>query len=194
MADASENTGAETTETPGAESVAVGQTRRDPRGRFLPGNDAARTSGVRMFMDRGELPMELRPALDRFVAQVTTDQGGDAELTAIRGGYVRRLAELEGCLLLLTLDLQTRGLMTARGRVRNTYTLFLQTLDRWDKLAQRLGMGRVAKPAPTLAELIDAAGNADADAAEDDAALPDTDADAGTEADADAALEALVGS
>lgn len=171
MADTSENTNPETTETPAAESAAVGRSRRDPRGRFLPGNAEARTAGVRVFMDRGELPEELRPALDRFVAQVIADQGGDTDLTAIRGGYVRRLGELEGCLLLLAADLQARGLMTARGRVRNTYTLFLQTLDRWDRLAQRLGMSRIARPAPTLAELLNA--TADTEPADVDEAEPD---------------------
>src|SRR4051812_12335952 len=85
------------TAPPSAESRASGaRAARDDRGRFVPGNAAARTTGARVFLDRGELPAELRPALDRFVAQVATDQGGDGELSAIRAGYVRRLGELEG--------------------------------------------------------------------------------------------------
>jgi hypothetical protein len=134
-------------QSPKAESAAERQ-ERDERGRYLPGsqegNQHARTSGVRAFELHGEaaLPSELRDELAAFRAALMADQGGASELTAIRAGYVQRLSEVEACLRLLAEDLRTRGLMTKRGRVRSTYDKLLQTIDRWDRLAQRLGMER----------------------------------------------------
>jgi hypothetical protein len=124
--------------------------------RFHTGNQGARQHGVRAFQMNGmaTLPPDLRRALDAFHAGLEADQAGAEELTTIGMGYVRRLTELEGCLLLLAADLETRGLLTARGRVRNSYTLLLQTIDRWDKLAQRLGMTRRAKRLPSLQEYL----------------------------------------
>lgn len=151
------------TEEPAASTAAD---YRDMRGRFLPshavgattrfteGNGAARRTGVRAFEERGAaaLPPDVRDALASFQAGVTADQGGPGELTTIGAAYVRRLVELEGCMDLLVADLRTRGLMTPRGRVRNSYTLLLQTIDRWDRLAQRLGMRRRERQVPSFTE------------------------------------------
>jgi hypothetical protein len=125
--------------------------------RFASGNQNARRHGVRAFETTGAttLPPEMRRELETFQAGLETDQGGGDELTTIGVGYVRRLTELEGCLLLLAVDLQTRGLLTARGRVRSSYALLLQTIDRWDKLAHRLGMTRRTKRLPSLHEYLE---------------------------------------
>jgi hypothetical protein len=138
---------------PSAERRAAGH---DAAGRFTAGNQDARRSGVRAFETRGAaaLPAELRDAQAAFYSALEADQGGAGELTTIGAGYVRRLTELETICRLLGADLQARGLFTPRGRVRSTYGAFLQTIDRWDKLAQRLGLSRKARQVPTLAEVM----------------------------------------
>jgi hypothetical protein len=113
---------------------------RCARGHVLIGNAAARKHGVRAFETQGpaSLPSDLRLTVDDFRAQVVRERGGD-ELTAIEGGYIRRLVELETIARLLASDLASRGVFTQRGRVRGTFSKWLATLDRWDRFAQRIG-------------------------------------------------------
>jgi hypothetical protein len=111
-------------------------------GMFRPGNRDAETHGVYTFENRGPaaLPPDLRLSVDEFRAQIVSDRGGVDALTAIEGGYIRRLGELETVARLLASDLASRGLFTPRGRVRNTFSRWLETLDRWDRYAQRIGV------------------------------------------------------
>lgn len=133
-------------EAPGAapsdESPAVG--RNEKTGQFAPGNQLSRRSGVRAFELRGatSLPPDLRAALDRFRAGVEADQGGRQELSTIGAGYVDLLAEVNAIIGLLLADLAERGIFTTRGRVRSTYQQFLLAIDRYDRLAQRIGLER----------------------------------------------------
>ncbi len=119
---------------------------------MLVGNATARKHGVDAFEARGpaSLPDPLRASIDDFRQQVLTDRGGVENLTAIEVGYVRRLSELETVARLLASDLAARGLFTQKGRVRSTHARWLETLDRWSKFADRVGVQRVAKPALTL--------------------------------------------
>lgn len=73
-------------------------------------------------------------------------------LSAIEGGYVRRLGELETVSRLLAGDLAQRGLFTPKGRVRSTFSRWLETLDRWDRFAQRVGVERRARRVSSLGE------------------------------------------
>ena len=77
-----------------------------------------------------------------FRAALESDHGGADTLTTIRAGYVRRLTEVEGLCRLLGSDLVTRGIFTAKGRVRNTFGAFVTAVEKWDRLAQRLGLER----------------------------------------------------
>ena len=135
---------------PADQSADASRGDRDAQGRFLPGNQAAYRHGVKLFERKGELPAFLRDALDGFREALSADQGGDSELTTVRRGYVERLVATEGVLRLLETDLAHRGMLTAKGRVRSTYTAWLAALDRWDRLAQRLGLDRRASKVPTL--------------------------------------------
>jgi hypothetical protein len=112
--------------------------------------------GVRQFEQHGErvLPSDLRQSVDEFREQVIADRGGVDTLSAIEGGYIRRLGELETVARLLAADLAQRGLFTPRARVRNTYVRWLETLDRWDRFAQRVGVERRAKRVATLQEVL----------------------------------------
>ena len=140
--------------TCGADAHATDSTRC-ASGHVLVGNQTARKHGVRQFEQHGErvLPADVRLSVDEFRSQVVADRGDD--LTAIEGGYIRRLGELETVARLLASDLATRGLFTPKGRVRNTFSRWLETLDRWDKFATRVGTDRRAKRVGTLQDFLE---------------------------------------
>ena len=123
---------------------------------FAAGNVAARTTGIRAFKDRGAaaLPPAFREELEAFRAGVEADRGGPSELTTIGAGHARRLTEIEAIVRLLAADLEVRGLLTQRGRVQSTCLALLQAVDRWDRLAQRLGLERRSKRVPTPDEVL----------------------------------------
>ena len=102
------------------------------------------------------LPPDLRVTVDEFRNQVIRDRGGVESLTAIEAGYVRRLAELETVARLLATDIAARGLMTQKGRVRSTFSRWLEALDRWDRYAQRIGLEN-RRPTLTLTQRLAAA-------------------------------------
>lgn len=125
-------------------------------GTVRSGNRTAQKHGVYTFEARGAaaLPGDLRISVEEFRAQVISDRGGVDDLTAIDGGYIRRLSELETVVRLLASDLAQRGMFTPRGRVRTTFNRWLEALDRWDRYAQRIGHERRPKQVPTLAEYL----------------------------------------
>jgi hypothetical protein len=127
---------------------------RCENGHVMLGNSVARKHGVRAFQERGEgsLPVDLRQTVEEFREQMVSDLGGVESLSAIQGGYVRRLAELETVARLLAGDLAARGLFTAKGRVRSTLIRWLEVASTWDRYATRIGTERRAKPVPSLTE------------------------------------------
>jgi hypothetical protein len=130
---------------------------RCERGHNLVGHPGpAWKNGVRQFEQHGErvLAPDLRQSVDAFRDAVISDRGGVENLTAIEGGYVRRLGELETVVRLLASDLASRGLFTPKGRVRSTVVHWLATLDRWDKFAMRVGIERRARRIPTLQDVL----------------------------------------
>ena len=129
---------------------------RCANGHVTAENQFARTHGVRAFETRGAgtLPGDLRQTVDEFRVQVTLDRGGVEHLTAIEAGYIRRLGELETVARLLASDLAQRGIFTPKGRVRGTFGRWLETLDRWDKFAGRVGADRRARPVQSLREYV----------------------------------------
>jgi hypothetical protein len=129
------------------------------RGHVLIGNQARRTHGTYSFRDRGEasLPPDMRMSVADFKAAVLSDRGGSGELSAIEAARIGHLAEVETTLRLLAHDLATRGLMTGKGRVRSTFSRWLEALDRWERLAGHIGDGRRARTVPSLAAYLAAA-------------------------------------
>jgi hypothetical protein len=125
-------------------------------GHFIKGNQARRTHGVYSLRDRGEasLPPDLRLTVAEFKAQVVADRGGTAELSAIEAARIGHLAEVETTLRLLAHDLATRGLTTPKGRVRSTFSRWLEALDRWERLAGHVGDGRLARRMPSLKDYL----------------------------------------
>lgn len=91
------------------------------------------------------LPMEVQEELAKFREGVIADLGGEEELSTIKSQYVLRLAQLDTIINLVVLDLNTRGLLTVKGKVRSTVEAFFKAVDRYDKLSQRLGLERTTK-------------------------------------------------
>lgn len=114
---------------------------RRPNGTFAPGNQVARQHGLYA----GQQPAELLAEVDTFAAGVVSDLGGAEELSAIERAYVGRLGRVELTLRLLEQDIAESGLVTPAGSVRKVYAQYLAGVDRWDRLAQRLGMRRRAR-------------------------------------------------
>jgi hypothetical protein len=117
------------------------------RGHFIVGSQQRLTHGARAFERHGTkaLPDPLRQTVEEFREAVITDRGGASELSTLEAAYIRRLAEVETVARLLAADLASRGLTTAKGRVRSTYSRWLEAVDRWDRLAQRVGTDRKAR-------------------------------------------------
>jgi hypothetical protein len=118
-----------------------GHSDRGPDGRFLPGNAAARQTGI---YAQTQAP-ELREHVDRLTSGIVADLGGASELSTLEAAYVARLGDIETTLRLLAADIARRGLLTPSGGVRRVYDQLLAGIDRWDRLAQRLGMKRRAR-------------------------------------------------
>ena len=119
-------------------------------------NQVARKHGAdSAAVKRGEVPADLRQSIDDFRAGLIADQGGATALTTLELAYILRLTEIEVCCRLLQNDLVNRGLHTQKGRVRSSYEKYLATLDRWDRLAQRVGVDRRAKQIPSLQDYLE---------------------------------------
>jgi hypothetical protein len=119
-------------------------------GSFGPRNQVARKEGFRAVHH----PPDLRMTSEELVSGVVSDLGGDSELSTLERSYVRKLGDLEITIRLATSDIARAGMLTPGGRVRDSYTALLSGIDRFDRLAMRLGLKRRAKPAATLAEVL----------------------------------------
>ena len=152
-----------TLETPVVCSCGAGPHATRPntcvRGHLTRGNQNARKSGVYAFRDRGaaSLPPDVRLTVAEFKAQVERDRGGREELSAIEAARIGHLAEVETTLRLLASDLAQRGLTTAKGRVRSTFSKWLDAISTWERLAARIGDGRRARQLPSLSEYMEQA-------------------------------------
>lgn len=128
--------------------------------RFKKGNTAALKHGLARYKAKRTLTDDdIRSAVESWSASLVSDQGGASELTAIRGGYVRRLTDLEAMLHICAKDISSKGFFTAGGAARATVNTFMSLLDRWDKLASKLGMDRREKRVPSLEAFLQQEGN-----------------------------------
>jgi hypothetical protein len=84
------------------------------------------------------------------VDAITTDLGGDQELTALARASVREAARLEVILGALGDQLLAGGVLTGKGKMRAATTVYLQVLDRFTRLASALGLERRPKPVNPL--------------------------------------------
>ncbi len=132
----------------GAPSPSPASERRDIQYRFKPGNQAGLKHGLYAKQPEAVLSSELQADLDTFEQGVVTDFGGIESLTTIEQGYVDKLRTVEATCQLALLNITKNG-FTARSE-----QMLLQAIDRWDRIASRLGLSRRARPVPTLAEVM----------------------------------------
>jgi hypothetical protein len=112
-------------------------------GAFIPGNEANLRHGLRRYQASGVLPADLKVDVDTFRDQLVADQGGLDDLTAVRAGLCRLLVDAEVGRRLLMVEVVKRGIDSKPGRA--AYDRLLNTIDRWLRVAQALGVERRAK-------------------------------------------------
>jgi hypothetical protein len=130
-----------------APSIANG---RDESGKFTAGNQAARQTGAYAQYQ----PLDVRELADEFMAAVLNDIGEDEPLSTLQRAYVRRLGDVGVLLDVLAHDMKQRGIFTPAGGTRRVVEHYLQAIDRWDRLAQRIGTKPRFKRVPTLMEVL----------------------------------------
>jgi hypothetical protein len=123
--------------------------RRDPKGRFAPGNNAARKTGATEFERHGAevLTPDFRAEHENFRNDLIADQGGLSELSTVRLALIERAAQAHTMASLLAADLSRRGVTTERGRTRKSLDQFFKCVDRFERLARRIGLERRPKVA-----------------------------------------------
>jgi hypothetical protein len=84
------------------------------------------------------------------MAGVASDLGGAADLTTLQRHYVERIGETDVLIRLLVNNIETHGLFTSAGRVREVYDKLLAGMAAFDRYAQRLGLERRARPVNPL--------------------------------------------
>jgi len=122
-------------------------------GTVRPGFSGPALKTGRYCKDPTKLPVEMQDAvgdLSSFRAGIVSDRGGASELATIDAGYVDRLVEAEGLVRLLGHDLRVRGVFSVRGRVRSAFNAYMAAVDRWDKIAKVLGLGRRQRDIGTM--------------------------------------------
>ena len=129
---------------------------RGPDGRFVPGNAASVTHGLRRA--NGPLPdtAEVRAALAERAATIVSDLGGTDGLSSVALGMIDRHARMEMVAEYLHARLEAEGPLTGKGKTRAALSAWLQIVDRLHRSALALGLERRAKRVPTLAEVINA--------------------------------------
>lgn len=125
-----------------------------PNGRFVAGNQAARTHGLRAAFR----PPDLRLTEDQVRDGILSDLGGVDALSTLETLYVRRLTDLDITIRMLIAFLSREGLTSRSGGA--AYDRLLSACLAFDRLAQRLGLERRAKAVPSLSDLMDGAADA----------------------------------
>ena len=113
-----------------------------------PRNQLARKGGFRAVHH----PPDLRMTADELMAGIVSDLGGEPEMSTLERSYARKLADIEVTIRLATADIARAGLLTPGGRVRDSYGALLAGIDRFDRLAMRLGLKRRSRDVQDLAQ------------------------------------------
>jgi hypothetical protein len=134
-----------------AEATGTTVATRGPRGRFAAGNAFAWRHGLSAFNRSGELPSRaLWDDRERFRGAVMADLGGEAALSELERGQVEQLANFRAVLQMAMDDINQRGICTKRGRLRPTFAVYTRALERFERLARRVGTKRKEQKAPDL--------------------------------------------
>ena len=119
------------------------------RGHFIPGSQQRLTHGARAFERHGDavVPPDVRLTADDMLAGIIADKGGANNLTTLKREYAQQARHFRVMLDLILHDLVRNGVTTKGGRVRSAVSKYLEIFDRFDKVAQRLGLERDAREA-----------------------------------------------
>lgn len=136
--------------------IPYGADRCPACGVLQPGNRAAFTHGLKSH--RAQLALmkgqeHLREAFLEHRRELHEHVGGDAA-GVLKLDMADRYARL--CVLEQTLeaDIVEKGLFSKNGKPRQTVAMYLQIVDRLNKLAALIGVERVAKPVPSISEYL----------------------------------------
>jgi len=140
-------------ETAKAAVSALRTSGRQKNGRAGAGNGLALRHGLRstQLLEAHDVRVWHREQ----VAAITRDLGGDDQLTAVKRSMVRELARVEVILASLGDELLERGVMTGKGKTRAAATLYLKTLDRFEKVARLIGLEGRTKQVPNPADWLE---------------------------------------
>jgi hypothetical protein len=129
------------------------------RGHFIVGSQQRLTHGARAFERHGDavVPADVRLSADDFLKGIIADKGGASNLSTFKREYAQRARDLRVMLDLILQELVRNGLTTKGGRVRSAVSKYLEIFDRFDKVAQRLGLERDAREALSLTARLAAA-------------------------------------
>ena len=108
---------------------------------WLPMNQAAVQAGLY----RAQQPIELLAEAEAIVIGIIADKGGQDELSTLQREYVRELGRLTIMLRLLVAEIAEHGLLSPSRAPRRVFDAYLAGLDRFDRLAQRIGTKREAR-------------------------------------------------
>jgi hypothetical protein len=122
---------------------------RGTNGRFLQGNSAAVTHGQRSRL----LQENAAPWRAEQVAAIRADLGDD--VSTLKGHTIEQMGNVLVVLHFLGGNLMAEGPLTGKGRQRASLTAYLQTLDRFMRLTQSVGLERVSKNVPNPADWLE---------------------------------------
>lgn len=109
---------------------------------FMRGNRSAVETGLY----RRQQPIELRREVDAIVAGIVADKGGESECSTLLKSYIRELGEVVLMLRLLVNDIAAHGLLSPSHAPRRVLDAYFAGVDRFDRLATRIGVKREARP------------------------------------------------
>jgi hypothetical protein len=129
------------------------------RGHFIVGSQQRLTHGARAFERHGDavVSADVRLSADDMLKGIIADKGGTQNLTTLKRELAQQARNFRVMLDLILHDLVRNGVTTKGGRVRSAVSKYLEIFDRFDKVAQRLGLEREAREAMSLTARLAAA-------------------------------------
>lgn len=135
--------------------LAFRRTRVDPKtNRFLPGDTRNLKHGLNSQLLRDQI--DITAWHREQVEAITTDLGGEAELSTLARATIREMARVEVILAALGEEVLSGGPLTGKGKTRAATTVYLKVLDRFVNLVRILGLERRTKRIESFMDAIKA--------------------------------------
>jgi hypothetical protein len=127
----------------------VADGKRDATGRVGVGNSLAVKNG----RHSRRLQENAAPWRAEQIAAIRADVGDD--VATLKGHVIEQLGTVLVILRFLGGNLMADGPLTAKGKQRAATTAYLQTLDRFVRLTDKVGLERAAKQLPNPADWLE---------------------------------------